>query len=116
MINRIRGKTTPALSDSDKQVRRETRRKITLYLLPLYIVASIIVIFIITSSMYSIEATSNLDRYQAIIDPYISDQERLTLKSRIAQIHTRSDFILIVNDMKTVSNKNTLYNHAISVF
>jgi hypothetical protein len=66
--------------------------------------------------MYSIEATSILDRYQSIIAPYISDQERLTFKSRIAQIHTRGDFILIVNDMKIVVNKNNLYDPAISVF
>ena len=75
-----------------------------------------IVMFRFTSIVYEIEASTNLERYQSIIAPYISEQERLNFRSRVAQIHTRAEFLAIIGDMKLIVETNKLYDPAISIF
>jgi hypothetical protein len=84
--------------------------------LPITLISAAILIFRITSVIYAIEASANLERYELIIAPYLTTQEVLIFRSRIAQLHSRAEFLQIVSDMKSIVKLNNLYDPTISIF
>jgi hypothetical protein len=84
--------------------------------IPLLLVTWAIILIASIKALYIVDTVSVLDRYQAIISPYISEQERLIFKSRMAQLHARAEFIAIVDDLKGIIKKNGLYDPVISIF
>jgi hypothetical protein len=107
------------ISDNAERYERARQRfwRVKIYfMLPVFVLAGMTMMFRYTSIVYAIEASTNLERYQSIISPYVSEQERLTYRSRVAQIHTRAEFLARIGDMKQVIEKNKLYDPAISIF
>jgi len=114
-IRKLSGLKTDNEERNERSRQRFWRVKIY-FILQIFILASMIVMFRFTSIVYEIEASTNLERYQSIIAPYISEQERLNFRSRVAQIHTRAEFLAIIGDMKLIVETNKLYDPAISIF
>jgi hypothetical protein len=103
-------------AEQDERSRRQFWRVKIYFILPVFILAAVIMLFRFTSIIYEIEASTNLERYQSIIAPYISEQERLNFRSRVAQIHTRAEFLTLIGDMKLIIETNKLYDPAIAIF
>jgi len=92
------------------------RREVNLLMSIVFVFCSTVVMFDNVTTIYKIEASVNLERYQSIVAPYIDENQRLVFKSRIAQIRTRVEFVTIIQDMKSIIQKNNLYDPAISIF
>jgi hypothetical protein len=53
-------------------------------------------------TLYMVRAANHLDQLQRIVAPYISQEKRIDIASRIAEIRSRQDYERIVNEMSAV--------------
>jgi hypothetical protein len=57
-----------------------------------------------------------LDQSQVIIAPFESESNRLGIRSRVAQMHSKDDFISIDNEIKAIAKVNSLMLPSLSIY
>ena len=57
---------------------------------------------------YIIQAVSHIEQMQAIVLPYISNEQRILIKSKIASIHSRSDYKHVDDTIRHTLKENNV--------
>jgi hypothetical protein len=65
---------------------------------------------------YIVRASGQLQQLQDIVAPILSDDERMKLRSSVAQIHSREDYQNIVNQISKIAEKNGLSVPSFNIF
>ena len=52
-------------------------------------------------------AANHVDQMTAIVSPYVTPAEIIKFKSRFAQIDTRRDYVILVEDLKKIAKQNS---------
>lgn len=69
-----------------------------------------------TRVSYVTNATTHIFRLVAIVAPHLTAPERLTYLSRIAQIQSRKDYIVIESDLRSFATQKALYAPKFSIW
>jgi hypothetical protein len=69
---------------------------------------AILVLFMISRLSYIVNLHLELERYQVIIAPYISEGERLSYAARAASNDGKADFVSLYSDLRSVAERNGL--------
>jgi hypothetical protein len=69
-----------------------------------------------TRVTYVTNATTHIFRLVAVVSPHVTETERLTFLSRIAQIQSRKDYIAIEADLRAVANQKELFAPTFSIW
>jgi len=57
---------------------------------------------------YVVRAAANIEQYQLIVGPYLSGDQRLTIRSRVAQMSSKDDYEKIITDLGKVASAHKL--------
>jgi hypothetical protein len=67
--------------------------------------------FILISNIrmiYIVRAANHIGQLQRVIAPFIDGEQRLSIASRVAQISSRNDYEMIINELTSIARKNNV--------
>lgn len=76
----------------------------------------ILIFFILFRSTYINRAITHYEQMTAIVAPYITEHEKIDIKSKFAQIKTKDDYVRIINRLTQVAQENKLYVPTFSIY
>ncbi|WP_091957327.1 hypothetical protein [Bradyrhizobium shewense] len=92
---------------NDLEVPHKPNMKKSLAIALLLVISGILFLQSVRTS-YVVRAANHLEQLQAIIAPYITAEQRIEIKSRIAQIQSKSDYEAIVNEVASAIHNRHL--------
>ncbi len=57
---------------------------------------------------YIVRAANHIEQFQRIVAPFITENQRLSLASRVAQIASKDDYEKIINELTTIADMHHL--------
>jgi hypothetical protein len=101
-----------ALRNDDANVKSKIHRKNAIFVgwvlcLVLGVIAGIIQISLIRD-IYIVRAANNIEQFQKVVAPAISENERISIASRVAQIGSRADYEKIINELSATAKNRGL--------
>jgi hypothetical protein len=58
--------------------------------------------------IYIVRAANHIGQLQRVIAPFIDGEQRLSIASRVAQISSRNDYEMIINELTSIARKNNV--------
>lgn len=69
-----------------------------------------------TRVVYINRAANHIEQLQRIVAPYVSQDQRIAYSSRVAQMHTRQQYVELLADLTEVARKNNAYIPTFNIY
>lgn len=93
----LKKKGTPAKKDKE-----HNRRFLAFFLL----IAAVIFSLQLAQTIYANRAAAHMEQMQRLVAPYITQDQRLILASRFASMHTRKEYVDLLDEMSAIATAN----------